>query len=53
MTVYVGRKCDVSGILGERSQPIFQTMTKTGELTGWRYGNNLQAAKKSADEDGK
>jgi len=51
--VYTGKLADVAAILGENEKPIYQTMTKAGELTGWRYDNNLAQAKKAADEDGK
>jgi len=52
--IYTGKKADVFGIYGEkRNQKIFQTADKDGNLTGWRYGNNIQQAKKAADEDGK
>jgi hypothetical protein len=51
--VYTGKLADVAGILDEQRRPIFQTMTKKGDLTGWRYNSNLAQAKKAADEDGK
>ena len=52
--VYTGELADVYGIYGpQRGQKIFQTANKAGELTGWRYSNNFQQAKKAADEDGK
>ena len=51
--VYIGKKADVFGIYGQRNQKIFQTADKDGNLTGWRYSNDIQQAKKAADEDGK
>jgi hypothetical protein len=53
IVVYTGKFADVAGILDEQRRPIFQTMTKHGDLTGWRYSSNLAQAKKAADEDGK
>lgn len=53
MKIYIGKKCDVAGTLDEQNRPNFQTITKDGHLTGWRYGDNLEQAKKAADIDGK
>ncbi|GAB6193134.1 hypothetical protein [Desulfocastanea catecholica] len=53
MKIYIGRKCDVAGTLDEQNRPIFQTISKDGILTGWRYGDDLEQAKKAADNDGK
>jgi hypothetical protein len=52
--VYTGKKADVFGIYGPGYKKlIFQTADKDGNLTGWRYGNNIRQAKKAADEDGR
>jgi hypothetical protein len=48
LKIYIGRKTDVAGTLDEQDRPIFQTITKNGELTGCTF-SDLDAARQAAD----